>query len=283
MREKIVVVGAGVMGTGIAQALICSGIEVALIDVKEEILEGAGVKIRADLAKMEEKGLMDASSVKEAVARLRLSGSLLDAARGCSFVIEAVPEILPLKKEIFSAVSRVSPPETIFATNTSELSITAIAGATDCPERVIGMHWFNPAPRMKLIEIVVGVETSEDTLTKTVALSEAAGKEVVIVRDRQGFVTTRVLSAFLLECYRVLEEGVATMSDIDKAVKLAFNHPMGPFELSDFIGLDTILMASRGLTEAFGERFRPPQVLVKRVEGGKFGVKSGDGFYAYGK
>lgn len=281
MERKIAVVGAGVMGTGISQVLIGAGFSVTLIDVEENVLARAGERIKTYLKRQEEKGILDSASLSEAMGRLDLSLSLKSGVSGSSFVIEAVPEKITLKREIFSTVSGVASPETIFATNTSELSVTAIASATPCPGRVIGMHWFNPATRMKLIEIVVGVETSDDTLSKTVALSKSVGKEPVIVKDRQGFVTTRVLSAFLIECYRVLQEGVATMGDIDRAVRLAFNHPMGPFELSDLIGLDTLYYASRGLTDAYGERFKAPQVLVKLVEAGKLGVKSKEGFYRY--
>lgn len=283
MPEKVVVVGAGIMGSGIAQVLIAAGYKVVLVDLTEEILGEASAKISANLTRLKEKGLMGGESLSGALGRLKLSVTLIKEVRDSSFVIEAVPENLALKQDIFSSVSGEISSDTILATNTSELSITQIAGTTRCPDRVIGMHWFNPAPRMKLIEVVVGVDTSDETIEKTVALSIAAGKEVVLVKDRQGFVTTRVLSAFLIECYRVLEEGIASMEDIDKAVRLAFNHPMGPFELSDMIGLDTLLYASRGLADAFGERFRAPQTLIKLVEAGRCGNKSGEGFYRYEK
>jgi 3-hydroxybutyryl-CoA dehydrogenase len=283
MPEKVVVVGAGIMGSGIAQVLIAAGYKVALVDLTEEILGEASAKINANLTRLKEKGLMGEESLSGAMGRLKLSVTLLKEVRDSSFVIEAVPENLALKRDIFSSVSGEISSDTILATNTSELSVTAIAGATRCPDRVIGMHWFNPAPRMKLIEVVVSVDTSDETVEKTVALSIASGKEVVLVKDRQGFVTTRVLSAFLIECYRVLEEGIASMEDIDKAVRLAFNHPMGPFELSDMIGLDTLLYASRGLADAFGERFRAPQTLTKLVEAGRCGNKSGEGFYKHEK
>ncbi|NIO17170.1 MAG: 3-hydroxybutyryl-CoA dehydrogenase [Deltaproteobacteria bacterium] len=283
MPEKIVVVGAGVMGSGIAQVLVTGGYEVALVDVADEVLEGARTGIRARLARLKEKGVIDEESFSGAMGRLKISVDLLGEVRDALFVIEAVPEKLELKQDLFSSISREAPRDAVLASNTSELSVTAIAGATVCPDRVIGMHWFNPPPLMKLIEVVVGVDTSTETVDKTVALSKAAGKEVVIVQDRQGFVTTRVLCAFLIECYRVLEEGIATRDDIDKAVRLAFNHPMGPFELSDMIGLDTILFASKGLAGAFGERFRAPQSLVKLVEAQRCGVKSGEGFYRYEK
>ncbi len=266
--KRIAVIGAGTMGGGIAAICLMHGLAVDLYDPDPAALERAKARMarRADAA---------------AAQRLTLHLSLAEAVSEADFVIEAVPERLELKQEIFSQLDRSAPEAAILASNTSELPITVLAAATTRPDRVIGMHWFNPPERMELIEVVRAVKTSEATLDATLALAASCGKTTVTVNDRQGFVTTRLLAALLTEAVRMLEEGVASAEDIDLAVKLGLNHPMGPLELADYVGLDTVLFISEGLKEALGERFLAPQTLRRLVDAGLLGRKSGQGFYRH--
>ena len=266
---KVAVLGAGTMGGGIAALCLQSGFEVRLYDTFEESLEKAKARC---LKRTDETTVAN---------NLTASTDLPEVVGEADFVIEAVPERLELKQSIFKQLGDLTPPHAVLATNTSELSVTAIAAATLRPERVIGMHWFNPPERMELIEIVRALQTSDETLRLTEAVAARCGKTTVVVEDRQGFVTTRAVAALLLEGIRMLEEGVAEPRDIDTAVKLGLNHPMGPLELADYIGLDTPLLIADSMTEALGERFRAPQTLRKLVEAGRLGRKTGQGFYDY--
>ncbi len=265
--QKVGVVGAGTMGGGIATLLLMNGLDVHLFDPADEALERA----RKRVAKRNDEGALE---------RLSVTSELEEVAQA-DFIVEAVPEKLELKRTLFAQLDEAAPAHTVLATNTSELSVTAIAAATKRPDKVIGMHWFNPPERMSLVEIVRAVQTSDETLASTQTLSEQCGKTTVVVQDRQGFVTTRALAALLTEAMRMLEEGVASPQDIDTAVKLGLNHPMGPLELADYVGLDTMLFISESMTEGVGERFRPTQGLRKLVEAGRLGRKSGHGFYEY--
>ena len=257
------------MGGGVAALCLMSDYEVRLYDPAQDALRQA----RARCVKR--------TSEEVVAERLLLTTSLDEAAQDADFVIEAVPEKLELKRDIFKQLDELTPAHAVLATNTSELSVTAVAGATRRPEQVIGMHWFNPPERMNLVEIVRALQTSDETLRLTEQVAERCGKTTVVVNDRQGFVTTRALAALLLEGVRMLEEGVAEPEDIDTAVKLGLNHPMGPLELADYVGLDTMLFIAESMTEALGERFRAPQTLRKLVEAGHLGRKSGRGFYDY--
>ena len=267
--RTVAVIGAGTMGGGIATLLLMHGFEVQLFDPYEAALERA----RTRIAKRN-----DAEALAQ---RLTLGDDLAAAVAAADAVIEAVPEKLELKRKVFAELDAHAPAHALLATNTSELPVTAIAAATGRPEKVVGMHWFNPPERMELVEVIRGVHTDDATLAAIRSLAEACGKTTVLVEDRQGFVTTRALAALLLEAMRMQEEGVASSEDIDTAIRLGMNHPMGPLELADYVGLDTMLFIAESMAEALGERFRPPQSLRRLVEAGRLGRKSGHGFYRY--
>lgn len=263
--RRVAVLGAGTMGSGIAALLAEHGFAVRIADPSEEARARALARVAKRAPDADVAALPD---VETAVADADL-------------VIEAAPEVLALKQELFGRVDAAAPAHAVLATNTSQLSVTALAAATRRAPQVCGMHWFNPPERMRLVESVRGLATSDATMATVRAVAEACGKTVVEVADRQGFVTTRVLAATLIEAMRMHEEGVASAADVDAAVKLGLNHPMGPLELADYVGLDVMLAIADSLTEALGERFRPPQGLRKRVEAGHLGRKSGRGYHAY--
>jgi len=263
--RRVAVLGAGTMGGGIAALLAEAGYAVVLTDPLAE----AGERALARIARRAPDADVTFVATPEA------------AASEADLVIEAAPERLDLKLDLFGRLDRAAPAHAVLASNTSQLSVTAMAAATARPSQVCGMHWFNPPERMHLVENVRGLATSDATMAVVRAVAEACGKTVVEVADRQGFVSTRLLAANLLEAMRMVEEGVASASDIDAAVRLGLNHPMGPLELADYVGLDVMLAISESLTDALGERFRPPQGLRKRVEAGFLGRKTGRGYHVY--
>ncbi|MGE0309587.1 MAG: 3-hydroxyacyl-CoA dehydrogenase family protein [Acidimicrobiia bacterium] len=280
--KTLTVVGSGTMGHGIGQLAAMRGIDVRVFDVDSAALDRARASVRTSLDRFVKKGTVSQHESDEMFDRMKFVDDLDKAVAGANVVVEAVPEVLELKQKVFVDLDARVGESTLLATNTSQLSITAIASVTQRPERVVGMHFFNPPVMMRLVEIVRGTLTSDEMLDRTVALAEQLGKEsIVCQRDTPGFITTRAIMALRLECIRIYEEGIASMEDLDKAMRLAFNHPMGQFELNDYNGLDIALQGSRNLREAYGERFAPPPSLVSRVAAGRLGRKTGGGWYDY--
>jgi 3-hydroxybutyryl-CoA dehydrogenase len=280
---KVAVVGAGIMGSGIAQIAAAAEHAVTLCDVDVATLERADASVRKSLARLVKSGRTTEEEAQATTDRLTLLDDLPAAVDGCDVVVEAVPERLELKHEIFTRVAEHAPGEALLGTNTSQLSITRIGTVLgDRAANLVGMHFFNPPVMMRLVELVRGLATSDSTLDRARAFATGLGKQVVVCqKDSPGFLTSRVSAILRLECLRMLEEGLATAEDIDTAVKLAFNHPMGPLELGDFNGLDTYLDAVDGLAAAHGDRFRATVGLRNMVSAGRLGRKSGEGFYRY--
>jgi 3-hydroxybutyryl-CoA dehydrogenase len=279
--EKIAVVGAGVMGRGIAHAGVLGGFDVSLHDVDKGTLENAASSIEKEMRKAVEKGRLEEGEMHEALTRISTTEDLEEAVFGAGVVIEAVLEKMDLKLDLFKRFDGLCEPETILATNTSTMSPTEIAAATGRPGRCIAMHFFNPAHRMKLVELVRGVETSDETVEVARSVAERMGKETVEVNEFPGFVTSRINCLVGNEAMNMLVEGVASATDIDKALKLGLGYPMGPLELADLVGLDTRLRNLEYLHETLGEKYRPSLLLRKRVAAGHLGKKSGRGIYQY--
>jgi 3-hydroxybutyryl-CoA dehydrogenase len=280
--KKIGVVGAGIMGRGIAQVAATGGFQTVLQDVDAAQLEAALATVRRGLDKLVELQKLSPAEAEAAGARLRTTTDLREASQDADLVVEAAPERIDLKLRIFQELERLAGPATIFASNTSSLSITEMAGATRRPERVVGMHFFNPVPRMVLCEIVRGLETDEATLQTALDVAHRMKKETVDVRESPGFVTSRINALIGNEAFHMLAEGVASAPDIDRALRLGLNHPMGPFELVDLVGLDTRLAILEYLHRSLGEKYRPAPLLVQYVKAGRLGKKSGRGVYEYG-
>jgi 3-hydroxybutyryl-CoA dehydrogenase len=279
--KTIAVIGAGTMGRGIAHAAALGGYRTVLEDILPNALRRAESEIRSNLDKAVELGKVAAKDADAAFARLEYAGSVDEAARKADLVIEAVPEELESKIEIFTLLDKICRPTTILASNTSSLSLTEIASVTYRAKNIVGMHFFNPVHKMKLLEIVKGLETDEDTLAAAVEVGRRMGKEVVVIRESPGFVTSRINAMIGNEAFYMLQEGIASAEDIDKALKLGLNHPMGPFELVDLVGLDTRLHILEYLHKTLGEKFRPAPLLVQYVKAGRLGRKSGRGVFEY--
>ncbi|WP_395156829.1 3-hydroxyacyl-CoA dehydrogenase family protein [Ilumatobacter sp.] len=280
---RVALIGAGTMGAGIAQICAVAGNDVALFDVDSATLAKAFASTEFSLGKFVSKGRLTQAYADDALARIVPADSITTAAMGADIVIEAVVERLDVKQAILAEAKEATGPNTIFGTNTSQLSVTAIGSALGAASnRIVGMHFFNPPALMPLVELVAGLDTSDETLAWAEAFATGLGKETVICRkDSPGFLTSRISAIVRLECLRMLEEELASPADIDKALKLGLNFPMGPLELGDFNGLDTYLHALEGLERSFGERYRPTTTLKNLVAAGRLGRKTGHGIYRY--
>lgn len=279
--QTVLVVGAGTMGHGIAQVSAMAGCAVRLFDVDASVVARGIAHVTANLDKGVAKGKVTAEAKDAALARLTAATDLAAASAGIDLAVEAVPERLELKASVLQTIHENAPPHAILGSNTSSLSLTALAAASGRPERTIGLHFFNPVHIMRLLEIVVAEQTGDDVLATCRAYSEAIGKTSIVVNDSPGFATSRLGLVIGLEAMRMLEAGVASAEDIDKAMELGYAHPMGPLKLTDLVGLDVRLMIAEHLHKEIGEQFRPPAILRKLVRAGKLGKKTGQGFYAW--
>ncbi|HUP49272.1 MAG TPA: 3-hydroxyacyl-CoA dehydrogenase family protein [Thermoanaerobaculia bacterium] len=282
MVRQIAVIGTGTMGRGIAYLAATSGFETVLFDADPAALDAARAWIDSTLRRAVEKGRMTDQAAADARGRVHLASDLEPAARGAELIIEAVPESLQLKSDLFAQADLFCAEETYLASNTSSISITKLASNVERRERFVGLHFFNPPHLMKLIEIVRGERTSDATVEEMRRLAAKMGKEAIVVRDSPGFATSRLGVAIGLEAIRMLEEGVAAAEDIDKAMELGYNHPMGPLRLTDLVGLDVRLGIAESLASTLGPRFEPPRLLRDLVAEGKLGKKTGRGFYDWG-
>jgi 3-hydroxybutyryl-CoA dehydrogenase len=279
--SKIGVIGAGTMGNGISQALAVAGIDVVMTDVAQAQLERAVATVSGSLDRLVKKEKMSGEQKAAALARIRTSTELA-AIKDCGLVIEAATENLPLKLKIFAQLDELAPAGAVIASNTSSISITRLAAATKRPDKVIGMHFFNPVPVMALVELIRGLQTSDETYSAVEALSKKIGKAPVQVRNSPGFVVNRMLCPMINEAIFALAEGLATAEQIDQAMKLGANHPIGPLALCDLVGLDVELAVMQVLFEGFKDpKYRPAPLLVEMVEAGYLGRKAGRGFFTY--
>ncbi|MBU8906451.1 3-hydroxyacyl-CoA dehydrogenase [Desertibacillus haloalkaliphilus] len=279
--NSITVIGSGVMGRGIAYVASVGGYQVQLIDIKEEALQNAKADINKIFDKGLERGKITSEQADKAKSSLVYKTDLSEAAKVSDLIIEAVPEKKEIKKSTFEQIDKYAPESCYFATNTSTMSPTEIGSYTNRPEKVIAMHFFNPVHKMPLVEIVRGLETSDETASVVEEVSQKMGKETVVVNEFPGFVTSRISAMVGNEAFYMLQEGVGTPEEIDKAIKLGLNYPMGPFELGDLVGLDARLNNLKYLHETLGEKFRPCPLLEKYVKAGRLGRKTGRGVYEY--
>lgn len=279
--KTIGIIGAGQMGSGIAQVAAVSGYQVKLYDAFDGVADKAVSRIQAALEKLVGKGKMEQAACDAAVKAITVVGSLEEVAK-VDLVVEAALEKVELKKDIFAQLDKLASPDTILASNTSSISLTEIASATQRPDKVIGMHFFNPAPVMKLLEVVKGYSTSQETIDTIMAIGARMNKVTILAQDKAGFIVNRILDPMLNEAIFLLEEGVGTAEDIDNGMKFGCNHPMGPLALADLIGLDVLLAVMEVLyRETADSKYRPAPLLKKMVRAGKLGKKTGEGFFKY--
>ena len=280
--ERVAILGAGTMGHGIAQVAATAGFTTFLYDVEEAFARRGAERIRENLDKGVAKGKLDAAARDAAIGRIEATADLARAVGAADFVVEAAPERMDVKRRIFGELSRLARPDAVLGTNTSSLSVTAIARGTERPERVIGMHFFNPPYVLTLLEIVKGAQTSSATLEATKSFGSRLGRDMIVVADSPGFATSRLGVVIGLEAMRMLEQGVASAEDIDRAMELGYRHPMGPLKLSDLVGLDVRLdIADHLHKELGGDQYRAPEILRRLVREGKLGTKSGEGFHRW--
>ena len=279
--ETIAVIGCGAMGSGIAYVSALTGYTVRLVEQNEELLQKGLKRVREHVITGVNKGKLTPKQAEETLKKIKGTTRLSEAVEQVDLAMEAVFEDMDVKKNLFAELDKTCPAQTVLASNTSSLSISEMASATKRPDKVIGIHFFNPVPAMKLVEIVMGRNTSEETRGFPEAFARSLGKETVTVKDSPGFIVNRVLGPILNEVTYLLYEGKATAEDIDKAMMLGLNHPMGPLRLADYVGLDIALATIETLHKAFGDKYKPCPLLVEMVKSGNLGIKTGKGFYEY--